>query len=254
MTLRELRPALLAVTGAFLFAAVASRATVTEDFKQSYPLAATGSVHVETVNGSVEIVAWDKNEVALEAEKRAPDAEDLQRIHLKIESTADRFSVKTEYEKKRTFFGSNTRGEVRYKLHVPSAASLKKIEVVNARVSVEGVKGSVEVEAVNGTVNATGLTATAHFETVNGNISAEYATLPASGRISFETVNGTCRVHVPVGAGFHVEAETVNGHIECDQPITLEKSGRRNLRGQVGTGGPQISLESVNGALHVTSK
>ena len=39
-------------------------AKVTENFAQTYPLEATGTIHLENVNGSVEIVAWDKAELA----------------------------------------------------------------------------------------------------------------------------------------------------------------------------------------------
>ena len=49
----------------------AASAKVTEKFSQTYPLDANGSIRLENVNGSVEIIAWDKNEVALEAEKSA---------------------------------------------------------------------------------------------------------------------------------------------------------------------------------------
>jgi hypothetical protein len=58
---------------AFALTGLSVRATVTEKFAQTYPLAADGIVRIDNVNGFVEVVGWDRNEVSLEAEKRAPD-------------------------------------------------------------------------------------------------------------------------------------------------------------------------------------
>jgi hypothetical protein len=240
----------ITLIASLLFVAGIARATVTETFKQTYPLTADGVVQLENVNGAVEITAWDKSEVALEAEKSAPDDEYLKRIHIVIEAASDRLSIKTQYEKKWSFSG-NDRGEVHYKLKVPAGVSLKKIAVVNSDITVRGVTGAVELETVNGGISAAGLAGAGHFNTVNGSIAVEYTKLAASGKIVLDTVNGSCRISVPKTAAFEFVADSVNGGISCDLPITLEKSGRHHLRGTVGGGGPQISMDSVNGSLTV---
>lgn len=232
-----------------LLATVAS-AKVTEKFAQTYPLDADGSIRVENVNGTVEIVAWDKNEVSLQAEKSARSDEGLARLHLKIESDNRRLSVKTEHEKKWKFW-DNENAQVRYTLRVPASARLERVAVVNANIRISGVKGDIHLESVNGNIDAEGLAGAGHFDTVNGSIRVAYATLPASGDVSLDTVNGTCKVTLPDKSAFDLDADTVNGRISCDFPITLGKSGRRELRGAVNGGGTDISLESVNGSLTV---
>jgi hypothetical protein len=227
-----------------------AHATVTEMFKQTYPIAADGVVHLENINGSVEITAWDKPEVSLEAEKSAPDDDYLGRIHLVISATPSQLSVKTEYEKKWSLFG-DTRGEVHYKLMVPAGVSLKKIDVVNSDIIVRGVTGAVELETVNGRVEAAGLAADGRFTTVNGSINVRYQRLDLAEKVSLKTVNGSCRLTVPKEAGFDLAASSVNGSIKCALPVTLDKSGHHHLRGRVGAGGPMVSLESVNGSLSV---
>src|ERR1700709_2536167 len=106
----------LLLCSALALAGTAS-AKVTENFAQTYPLEATGSIHLENVNGSVEIVAWANAEVSLEAEKSAREQEGLDRMHLKIESSPGRLFVKTELEKKWKFW-DNMHAEVHYKLKV----------------------------------------------------------------------------------------------------------------------------------------
>ncbi|HWA28938.1 MAG TPA: hypothetical protein VG734_25020 [Lacunisphaera sp.] len=230
--------------------ATAASAKVTEKFSQTYPLDANGTIRVENVNGTVEIVAWDKAEVSLEAEKSARTEEGLQRMQIKIDATNRRLAVKTEMEKKWKFW-DNMNAQVHYKLMVPAGVSLERIDVVNANIEVTDVKGDVNLSTVNGGVDARGLAGAGHFESVNGSLRVAYAALPASGNIGLETVNGSCKLLVPPGAAFDLSAETVNGHISCDFPITLQKSGRRELRGPVNGGGPRVSLESVNGGLSV---
>ena len=231
------------------FATMAS-AKVTEKFAQTYPLEANGKIHLENVNGTVEIVAWDKAEVSLEAEKSAREQEGLDRMHLKIESSPGRLYVKTEMEKQWKFW-DHMNAEVRYKLMVPAGATLEKIDVVNAGIQVTGVKGSVRLASVNGQVEADGLSGPGKFETVNGSIRVTYVSLAGQPDIHLGTVNGGCTLRLPADAAFQLETETVNGGTHCDFPITLEKSGKHGLRGTVNGGGASVTMESVNGGLRV---
>jgi DUF4097 and DUF4098 domain-containing protein YvlB len=232
-------------------ATIAASAKVTEKFSQTYPLAANGTIRLENVNGTVEIIAWDKAEVSLEAEKSAKNEDALKRMHLKIEASPDKLAIKTEHEKAWKFW-DNANAQVHYKLKVPAGVSLDKIGVVNANIHVTGIKGSVNLETVNGSIDARDLSGPGEFDTVNGSISVAYSTLPANAdEISLDTVNGSCTLKLPAGAGFVLDADTVNGRVSCDFPITLTKSGRHDLRGTVGSGGPTIELESVNGSLTV---
>ena len=91
-------PLALAALAAFAFAATAS-AKVTEKISHTYPFDANGAISVGNVNGTVEIVAWDRNEVSLEAEKSARNEEFLQRLQIVIEHSPSRLVVKTHVEK-----------------------------------------------------------------------------------------------------------------------------------------------------------
>lgn len=234
-----------------LAATVAVSAKVTEKFSQTYPLDPSGTISVSNVNGTVEIVAWDKPEVALEAEKSAKDQDALSRIELKIDAAPQSLRVKTVYEKRWKFW-DNAQASVHYKLMVPAGATLDKIDVVNANIHVTGVKGRVNLDTVNGSISASGLTGSGRFDTVNGSIEVGYAALPAAGEVSLDTVNGSCALKLPANAAFRLDADTVNGHIGCDFPITLESSGKHSLRGTVNGGGITVKLDSVNGGLKVT--
>jgi len=248
MKLASLRlPALLLATVALVGAV---QATVTEKFSQTYPLNADGVVSLDSVNGTVEIVGWDKNEVSVEAEKIASDDDGLKRLEIVVDASPAKVAIKTKFEKK-WFSFSFGRAEVRYKLHVPARASLKKIDVVNADVTVRGVQGYVDLDSVNGSITAEGLSAGGRFDTVNGSIRATFEKISAGDRIVLDTVNGSCTATLPANAAFTLKSDSVNGSISCDFPITIGKAGRRHLNGSVNGGGAEVVLDSVNGSLSI---
>ena len=249
-----------------MLVALPAFAKVSETFTKTYPFAADGVISLANVNGDVEIVGWDKNEVHLVAEKRARNDEELKQIavHISAHNEADsdrtesRLVIKTEYPKALSWFrwfGSrNHQGSVRYKLMVPAGVSLRKIDVVNSDITVSGVRGSVDLDTVNGSIDASGLTANGRFDTVNGSIRVEFDSVKVGAKIELDSVNGSCRIKLPKEASFHLDADNVNGSVSCDFPITLEKSGRHHLRGRVGDGAATVKLDSVNGSLHITSR
>jgi DUF4097 and DUF4098 domain-containing protein YvlB len=88
--------------------------------------------------------------------------------------------------------------------------------------------------------------------TVNGSIESRMGRADWSGEAEFSTVNGSITLELPASAGAEVDAKTVNGGIDTDFP--LEVSGRfmrRRLRGTIGGGGRRLTLETVNGGIHL---
>ncbi len=244
----------LVLLASLLSLAVAARAAVTENFKQTYPLAADGVIRLENVNGDIDITAWDKPEVSLEAEKRAKTPEDLAKVTLEIDSSPARLSIKTKYEKT-GWFHQSVNASVRYRLMVPAGARLQKIDTVNSAITVTGVHGAVDLDTVNGTITARGLMADARLDSVNGSLEAEFAALEGVHEVKLDSVNGRAEVTLPKGASAELKADTVNGRITVDQAIKLGQTGRHTLSGSIGSGqGPSIVLDTVNGSIAVRER
>ncbi|MDP1581425.1 MAG: hypothetical protein Q8M02_14220 [Candidatus Didemnitutus sp.] len=235
---------------ACLAVAVAAHAKVSETISRTYPFNADGVISLSNINGEVEIIAWDRHEVSLEAEKIASHQEGLQRMTILIEHTPALLVIKTELEKKWKFWRT-ARTEVRYKLRVPAGASLQKVGVVNSRIIVRGVRGFVNLDSINGSIIADGLATGGRFDTINGSITVSFAALDASSRVVLDTVNGSCTVKFPESTAFSLAADTINGSITCEFPLTITKKSRRTLRGDVNGGGPRVVLDAVNGNLNV---
>lgn len=226
-------------------------------FSETHPFNANGEISLANVNGNVAIRTWDRPEVKIEGEKSAKTEEELKLIGLTIDAKADALAVKTDFPKRSggwSWFGGDTiRAAVEITLTVPATARLRKIDSVNGRILIEGVRGPVTARSVNGGVTAKGLTADTSLETVNGTIRAEFASVSADQQITARTVNGATTIALPKDANITVRARTVNGGVSCDLPIKLEgKLRRSSLTGTIGTGSATLKAETVNGGVHVT--
>ena len=62
--------------------AVFAATEVREEFRQTYPLAKQGKVRLVNLNGDVRIVTWDREEIKVEAIKRAKKQEYLDEVRI----------------------------------------------------------------------------------------------------------------------------------------------------------------------------
>src|SRR6266436_10312437 len=104
--------AILGSLAAFLVLAVQARAfdgynSETEEFHQTYPLSANGRVELQNINGPVHITAWDRNEVKVDAVKRAWNKQRLQDARIVIDARPDSVSIRTEYPEQNNTFWSD---------------------------------------------------------------------------------------------------------------------------------------------------
>ncbi|MBI2510420.1 MAG: DUF4097 family beta strand repeat protein [Opitutae bacterium] len=256
MTLSSLRlPSLLVAAALFV---TAGSAKVTEKFSQTHPLSANGTVSVTNLNGDVEIVGWDKAEVSIEAEKSARDGDDLKKIEIVVDASADHVSVKTKHHKRDDESWWRRHGDsfgaVRYTIRVPAQLARLKVDAMNSNISTENVRAHVKLETMNGRIRAVGLVGDAELDTMNGRIVASFDRLAAGQKVSVDTMNGQCEVFVPADANAHVVASSLNGRVSSDLPMTLEKSSRRSLRGSLGKGEGSLSLDSMNGSLSIRAR
>lgn len=232
---------------------------LTEEFHQSYPLTLTGRVNISNINGDVHISAWDRNEVKIDAVKRAYSRERLSEATIDVTNTTDSISIKTKYpERNPNFDGRNWSREnnpasIEYTLTVPRGARIEGVALVNGSLDIEGLHGEVRASLVNGRVRANDLSGEVNLSTVNGAIEVNAAGLAASKGVNLSSVNGAIVLSVPSGASAQVKASTVHGQISNDFGLAVEEGQYvgRNLSGQIGSGGPPIKLNNVNGSISI---
>jgi len=232
------------------------QADVVDEVVKSFDVDENSSLRLENVNGSVSIIAWDKNEIKVTAIVTADDQDDRDRITIEMEQNSRGVSVETRY-KKQSGWGSHHSGKVDYKVSVPFGAELPSIELVNGSLVIENVLGDIDAELVNGSIVATGLAGDSEISSVNGSIKVKYKTIESSlKRINLETVNGSVKLYLPDDVNASVEVETVHGSIKNDFGLKAEKGMfvGHNLHGDIGNGDISISIDSVNGSVKILKK
>ena len=187
-----------------------------EDFQYSYDLKPGGRVSVDTFNGSVEVLSWEKNTVQITGSKYAARQEDL-----KIETKADSGSVQL-----RTVHPMSRRGNMgaKYFLRVPQRVDLETIHSSNGTIRVEDIEGNVRLETSNGTIRMRKLRGRVDAKTSNGTIEGD----DLVGEAVLRTSNGAIRIDRVQGG---IEATTSNGSIHAavskpkpGQPLRFESS------------------------------
>lgn len=227
---------------------------VTEEFHQTYPLAANGRVDLSNINGSVHITAWDQNQVKVDAIKRADDADGLKRMEIRVDAHPDTLAIETKYHQDDDGWNrhGNHMSEVEYTLTVPRNARLDEIKLINGGLDVTGVNGEVRASCINGKLVAKALAGDSKLSTINGPLEVNFENLRAT-RIELSSVNGPVRLLLPSDAKARIEATTVHGGIDND--FGLHTNNHRfvghDLKGELGGGGTEIRLSNVNGPINV---
>jgi DUF4097 and DUF4098 domain-containing protein YvlB len=207
---------LLAGAGAVLatlaWPGTAGAATRTVD--EHRPAEAAGQVEIQNVAGRVEVVGWDKPEVAVTGTLGG----DVERLD--IASAGSRTTVHVAmHESHGLVFGWHDGGETKLVVHVPTRSSLTAT-LVSADLSVTGVAGKQELHTVSGDVT-TSAQHEVRVQTVSGDVHLTAG--PESRLVEISTVSGD--LNVSGGAG-ELTVQTVSG----DGALTVGMLTRGHLK------------------------
>ena len=220
-----------------------------------------GKLNVDAApNGGIRIAGWDKNEILVRAKVEAwgdSGAESSDRLReVRVVTSGD--SVKAEGPKSMGLWGGggNQKWSVSYEVFVPKKIDLK-LGTVNGGINVADVRGNMNFQTVNGGVTLARTAGRVKGETVNGGVNVDLAGTTWEGEgLELETVNGGVTVTVPAAYSANFHAGTVNGGLNTDfEDATIQgKSGPKKLDLKLGSGGPTVKLETVNGGVRIRRK
>lgn len=149
-----------------------------------------------------------------------------------------------------------------FTIRVPRDARLRLCTINGGDVIVSGTRGDFDVSNVNGLIDMRQVAGSGRAHTVNGPVAVTFTANPKEAT-SFKSVNGNVDVSFLDGLSADFSMKTFNGGLFTDfdvQPLagTVSAAGeRRNgrfvyranefTRVRVGSGGPQITFETLNG-------
>lgn len=214
-------------------------------------------VWIRNTNGPIDVVPGHSDSLFVHAEKswRRSDPRSVQLVPVLSESGVT-ICAMWEAREMRCVEGGDYRLNgvkkndvaVRITVELPRNVPVDA-STVNGELQIVGVSAPVEAETVNGRIAVHTSTGPVNASTVNGSIEAIMQSL-TSGDVHLETVNGSVTAGLPSKINANIDAETVNGRVQTDLPVKISgKISTRHLRGTIGTGGPTVKLETVNGSV-----
>lgn len=279
------RPLLImagSLAAALLAPAAGARAEVVEtrELAESVPVQANEPllVIVKNITGSVHVTEHDRDTVEMQATEtiRGDLESDIEEARSELQLRTQTEAGRVAFRVRRTSdagddcdchdwgngrWGGDYAVEYDIEVRVPRGAKLELATVNDGDVTAEGVTGDFRVSNVNGAVRLTGLTGSGEVTTVNGDVDATFARAPVESS-SFRTVNGDIDVTLPNELSADLEFKTMNGDVLTDFELesratapTVERAqgnrfmlrSSRNSAFRVGSGGPALSFNTLNG-------
>jgi hypothetical protein len=196
---------------------------------------ADGRVEIENMAGSIHVIGWSKDEVAVSGTLgRGAEGLNLSgggdRTQIEVETKGNPHAVRSDLE-----------------IHVPAGSRIE-IDAYSAAVTVVEISGSVRVETVNGNISVSGASKEVDAESVGGEVVISGPTK----RVHAESVNGAVTVR---GATGEVEANTVNGRLEV-AGNAIERGHLETVSGNIRFEGDllghgELDVESVSGGVEL---
>ena len=242
------------------------------DFRWSGQIQRGRSIEIKAINGAVDAVLASGNQVEVVARKHGRRS-DPASVEIMVIEHGEGVTICAVYptpERRGRLGGDDGPNECRpgdegrmnvqnndvqvdFTVRVPSDVRFVG-HSVNGSVAATALRSDVEAYTVNGRVSIS-TTGVASAESVNGSIDATIGSTNWDEPLDFRTVNGAITLTMPPGIGAQVRAETMNGRISSDFPITIQTSRQRGKRitGTIGSGGKDLNLSSLNGTIRLRS-
>ena len=223
-------------------------------------LASGKTLEIRGVNGSIIAEPAGGDEVVVTADKHGRRS-DPDEVRIEVVQDSDGVTICAVYPGRSNRCGPDddyhmsthdNDVEVRFHAQVPQGVRFVGGNV-NGDVEANNLAGPVRARTVNGGVRIETSAGDASATTVNGGVTAVVRG-QGQGPLRFKTVNGSVTVSLPKALDADLEAQTVNGSIEPQFPITvMGRLNPRHLSGRIGQGGRNLTLETVNGSIHIRS-
>jgi hypothetical protein len=233
---------------------------------------------VDNVEGNITVTGYSGSEIRATIQERwrgETDAE-LQRARKEVrldisqEGNTVRFYVDGPF-RSRDGGGDWTRrygARFDFEVQVPEPASVDLHTVNGSRITLSGTGGVYTIRNVNGSIEMKETAGSGEANAVNGKVTVSFRSNPTE-PCTFKTVNGEIAAAFQPGLSADLAVKTLNGEAWTDFPTTTQapvveagvrKGTRfvykrdRTVHLRVGSGGPEVSFETVNGSIRITEE
>jgi DUF4097 and DUF4098 domain-containing protein YvlB len=254
------RSLLLAVAAVCLLVASAFAQDSGRTFHWQGKLAADQTLTIKNINGAIDANGASGDQIDVTAEKSGARADEVQ---IKVEQSSNGVTICAIYPGNdsndcsshwgHSNGGHGEKAKVDFRVSLPKNLRFNA-EDVNGSVSAQGMGRPVHASSVNGGVRVS-TASWAEASSVNGSVECSMGAADWTGKLKIETVNGSVRLELPADANTDVKFSSVNGRLNSEFPVTISGVfGSHSAHGTIGSGGRELSVETVNGSVELTKR
>ncbi len=261
---------------------------VTAREEKHFTVSGTPDLTLTTFDGSIEVRAWDRPEISVEIEKRAPNKAEADAIEVRVQQTGNRVSVEAVHPKgNRVRIGFSMSPTAKLVASVPRQCNLTA-KSGDGSITIERVAGSIGLETSDGSIGADGVSGKLRAHTSDGSVKVEDMDgavdldtsdggVTARGKLNgvrirtsdgsvslrladgsamadeweIRTGDGGVTMDVPDGFNGNLDASTGDGSVTVHD-VKMETTGeatRHALQAKIGAGGPRLRVRTGSGSI-----
>lgn len=221
----------------------------TDRLARTLPLPPGRAISVEITVGEVQIEGVPGSDAVIEVVRHAPDATALDRIPIQIDESESEIRIRALQVENST--DPALRTDVTLK--VPETAVVRSVQILEGRLSLSGLRGSITADVRRGPIEAVKVEGEVRLETGIGNVIANQVRLTPQGLLRLRAFNGDVRLTLaekPLDA--RILALALNGSIKSEIPLRMKDTwGPRWGEATLGKGEPVISIDVITGRIEI---
>lgn len=225
----------------------ATKAVTSQESHQTYQLAAGAQVDVSYISGPVSVEATDGSSAEVHIYRTAKNSDDLAYRKVIVEQTSAGLTIRQKTD------GSEPSrvdllNRVVLKLPRQVRVSGKKI---SGDFNISGIDGAVDLNAISGTVKATHLNGALTVSGVSGHVRLAVTRIDDTG-LRVSNVSGSVYLQLAGDLNAELSINNTTGAVSSKiEGVALKSVGPSNYAARLGSGGPQIVVSNVTGAVVV---
>ncbi len=216
---------------------------------RTLPLPPGRAISVEITIGEVRIDGAPGSDAVIEVVRHAADAAALNRIPVQIDESESEIRIRALQAENATDPALRTDVTIR----VPEAAVVRSVQILEGRLFLNGLRGSITADVRRGPIEAVKLEGEVRLETGIGDVIANQMRLTPQGLLRLRTFNGDVRLTLaekPTDA--RILALALNGSIKSEIPLRMKDTwGPRWGEATLGNGEPVISIDVITGRIEI---
>lgn len=258
-----------------------------DDWSKKYSVSGKPELRVESNDASIEIDTWERKEIEARVTTRGWSI-GASGVVITESQSGDRVNIHVRIPRMNIHFGYSNRS-VTITLMTPREANLTA-DTGDGHVSVKSLAGKIDVHTGDGHITVASLRGDLRLRTGDGHVEGDNldgkldvqtgdgrvrvsgrfddlqlrthdgsidAEARAGSKITTEwyvtTGDGAVRLRVPENLDADLDAQTGDGHITVDFPVTMGAGtmSRSSVRGKLNHGGQPLRVRTGDGSIHI---